>query len=48
MQLVNIPLIIGWFMIYQGDAVWKIFTGCAFLGLAIGLMEAPLITYLGN
>lgn len=48
MILVNIPLAIGWFLVYQGDAVWKIFTGCAFLGLSVGLMEASLITYLGE
>ncbi|XP_055302588.1 facilitated trehalose transporter Tret1-like [Sitodiplosis mosellana] len=48
MVLVNIPFALGWFMLHQGDAVWKIFTGCASFGLAAGLMEAPLITYLGE
>ncbi|XP_055302406.1 facilitated trehalose transporter Tret1-like [Sitodiplosis mosellana] len=48
MIFVNIPLALGWLMIYQGDFYWKILTGCAFLGLGIGLMEAPIITYLGE
>lgn len=45
---VNIPLACGWFMIYQGDAIWKIFTGYALQGLGIGLMEGPIVTYLGE
>ncbi|XP_055307919.1 solute carrier family 2, facilitated glucose transporter member 8-like, partial [Sitodiplosis mosellana] len=48
MILVNIPYALGWFMIHQGDAIWKILTGCASFGLGIGLMEAPIITYLGE
>ncbi|XP_055302407.1 facilitated trehalose transporter Tret1-like [Sitodiplosis mosellana] len=48
MILVNMPLAIGWLMIYQGDAIWKIFTGCALHGLGMGLMEGPLVTYLGE
>lgn len=48
MQITNIPLAFGWFMLYKGNAYWKILTGCAFLGLGVGLMEAPIITYLGE
>lgn len=48
MILVNMPLALGWFMLYQGDAIWKIFAGCVLLGYALGLMEAPLITYFGE
>lgn len=33
MIIVNIPLAIGWLMIYQADAIWKILVGCATLGL---------------
>lgn len=48
MIFVNIPLALGWFLVYQGDVFWKILTGCAFLGLGIGLMESPVTTYLGE
>lgn len=39
MILVNIPIVFGWLLLYNGDAIWKVFTGCAFLGLAIGLYK---------
>lgn len=48
MIFVNIPLALGWLLIYQGDAIWKIFSGTALQGLGIGLMEGPLVTYLGE
>ncbi|XP_055308983.1 facilitated trehalose transporter Tret1-like [Sitodiplosis mosellana] len=48
MIIVNLPLAIGWFMVYQGDVFWKIISGYALLGLGVGMMEAPLITYLGE
>lgn len=48
MILVNIPFAIGWYMLYRATAVWEIFFGFAMQGLAIGLMEAPIVTYLGE
>lgn len=48
MIFVNIPLALGWLMVYQGDVIWKIFIGCALHGLGVGLMEAPLISYIGE
>lgn len=48
MILVNIPFIIGWYMLCQASAVWEIYTGFVVLGIAIGLSEAPVITYLGE
>lgn len=47
MILVNIPFAIGWFMLYQATTVSEVFIGITFLGLAIGLMEAPIVTYIG-
>lgn len=37
MILMNIPFIIGWFMLYQAKFVWQIFVGFALLGFSIGL-----------
>lgn len=33
-------------MLYQGNDIYSIFIGFAMLGLAIGLMEAAIVTYL--
>ncbi|XP_055305860.1 facilitated trehalose transporter Tret1-like [Sitodiplosis mosellana] len=48
MILVNIPFAIGWFLMYRASAVWEIFVGMGLQGLAIGLLEAPILTYLGE
>lgn len=46
--LVNIPHVIAWLMLYRADNLTMIFIGFAILGLDLGLMEAPIITYLGE
>lgn len=48
MILVNIPFAIGWYMLYQSTEVYEVFGGMAILGMAIGLREAAVITYLGE
>lgn len=48
MILVNIPFAIGWIMLFVANDVWLVFVGFAMQGLAIGLMEAPVLTYLGE
>lgn len=48
MIIVNIPFVIGWLMLFRATAVWEVFFGFAMQGLAIGLMEAPVVTYLGE
>ncbi|XP_055309098.1 facilitated trehalose transporter Tret1-like, partial [Sitodiplosis mosellana] len=48
MMLVNIPLIIAWFMMYNATSVTEVFIAIVLHGLSIGLMEAPIITYLGE
>lgn len=37
MILMNIPFVIGWFLLYRATKVWEIFVGFVFLGLANGL-----------
>lgn len=48
MIFVNIPFIIGWFLLYQATQIWHLFFGLSVLGLAIGLMEASVMTYVGE
>lgn len=48
MMFVNIPLVIAWFMMYNANSVWEIFVANVLLGLGVGLMESPIITYIGE
>ncbi|XP_031620827.1 facilitated trehalose transporter Tret1-like [Contarinia nasturtii] len=48
MILVNIPFAIGWYTLYQASTVSHVFIGITFLGLAIGLMESAIVTYIGE
>lgn len=48
MLIVNVPMIIGWFLLYNSSSVVEIFIGNSFIGLGIGLMESPILTYIGE
>lgn len=48
MLLVNIPHVISWLMMYMANSVWMIFVANILFGLGVGLMEAPIITYVGE
>lgn len=48
MLLVNIPHIIAWTMLYFTTSVYEIFIAGVLLGLGMGLMEAPILTYVGE
>lgn len=48
MIVVNIPSAIGWFLMYRAGTLWEIFLGVGLQGFAIGLMEAPILTYVGE
>ncbi|XP_031636111.1 sugar transporter ERD6-like 4 [Contarinia nasturtii] len=48
MILVNIPSAIGWFLMYRSKLVWHVFVGMGLQGFSIGLMEAPILIYLGE
>lgn len=48
MFIVNIPFIIGWLMLYLSKSVVEIFIAYSLLGFGIGLVEAPIISYLGE
>nr|XP_032522293.1 facilitated trehalose transporter Tret1-like isoform X1 [Danaus plexippus plexippus]XP_032522295.1 facilitated trehalose transporter Tret1-like isoform X2 [Danaus plexippus plexippus] len=46
--LVNIPHLFAWLMMYFAWDVPSLFLANAFLGIGIGIMEAPSITYVGE
>lgn len=48
MFLVNIPHVIGWIMMYNATTITEVFVANILFGLGIGLMEAPIITYVGE
>lgn len=48
MLLVNIPHLIAWLMMYNSTTLWEIFVANILLGLGVGLMEAPILTYVGE
>lgn len=48
MMIVNIPSSIAWFLLYRANSVAEIFLANSMLGLSVGLMEAPIMTYIGE
>lgn len=48
MMAINIPFGIAWFMMYNANSVWEIFIGDMLMGLSIGLMQSPVMTYIGE
>lgn len=48
MMIVNVPFAIAWFLMYQASDVSHLFIANSLLGLSVGLMEAPIMTYLGE
>lgn len=48
MILVNIPHIIAWTMLHFATTHEEVFVAAILLGLGVGFMEAPIITYVGE
>lgn len=48
MMLVNIPHIIAWLMLHYASSIEEIFIAGILLGLGVGFMEAPIVTYVGE
>lgn len=48
MFIVNTPHLIGWFLLYSSTSLTEIFIALCLFGLGVGLMEAPIITYVGE
>lgn len=48
MMIVNIPHLFAWLLLYYSTTLWEIFLANILLGLGVGVMEAPIITYVGE
>lgn len=48
MLLSNAPLLTAWVMLYRATSTWEIFFANALLGLGSGLIEGPVIAYVGE
>ncbi|XP_058448099.1 facilitated trehalose transporter Tret1-like [Malaya genurostris] len=48
MILVNIPHIIGWLMLHFAGSLEEMYIAAVLLGLGVGFMEAPIVTYVGE
>ncbi|PNF29285.1 hypothetical protein B7P43_G08957 [Cryptotermes secundus] len=48
MILVNIPFLAGWLLYCFSTSITTLFTANIILGMGIGFMEAPIMTYLGE
>lgn len=48
MYVVNLPHLIAWSMLYFATSVTHVFIACALLGFGNGLMESPVLTYIGE
>lgn len=48
MFFVNAPHLIAWTMLYYSTTLTEVFIGHILLGFGVGLMEAPIVTYVGE
>lgn len=48
MFFVNIPHLVAWTMFYYSTTLGEILIAFALLGFGIGLMESPIVTYVGE
>ncbi|XP_055325703.1 facilitated trehalose transporter Tret1-like isoform X2 [Sitodiplosis mosellana] len=46
--MVNIPYVIAWIMLYYANSLTMIYISFVLLGIGLGLMEAPIFTYIGE
>ncbi|XP_063708428.1 facilitated trehalose transporter Tret1-like [Culicoides brevitarsis] len=48
MMIVNLPHIAAWLMLYYATELKTVFSANILLGLGVGFMEAPVLTYVGE
>uniref|UniRef100_A0A1B6E8P1 Major facilitator superfamily (MFS) profile domain-containing protein n=1 Tax=Clastoptera arizonana TaxID=38151 RepID=A0A1B6E8P1_9HEMI len=48
MMVMNIPQLIGWLMLYSANTVPMLYGAVTVMGLSIGFMEAPVLSYIGE
>nr|XP_018906603.1 PREDICTED: facilitated trehalose transporter Tret1-like isoform X1 [Bemisia tabaci] len=46
--VVNIPQLVGWYLMYAATTVDMLYWSCVTLGFSIGFMEAPTLAYVGE
>lgn len=46
--IANIPHILAWLLLYFAPNTATVFIAFALLGLGTGIMEAPIMTYIGE
>lgn len=45
MMVVCVPYAVAWFLMFKANSIVNIFIANSLLGFGIGLMEAPIMTY---
>lgn len=48
MLIVNIPQLIGWLLLYSATSVPGLYLAVTVMGLSVGFMEAPVLSYIGE
>ncbi|CAB0001158.1 unnamed protein product, partial [Nesidiocoris tenuis] len=48
MMAVNVPHILGWYLLYSASTHVALYIAAVIMGLGVGFMEAPIITYIGE
>jgi len=48
MLLVNFPHLLSWFLLFFATSLVEIFVAGVIMGLGVGFMEAPILTYVGE
>ncbi|CAH1394917.1 unnamed protein product [Nezara viridula] len=48
MMVVNLPHLLGWFLLYTAANKVTLYSAAIIMGLGVGFMEAPIITYVGE
>lgn len=48
MMAVNVPVLAGWLLFYWSTTPAMLYAASCILGLSVGFMEAPILTYVGE
>lgn len=48
MFFVNTPHLIAWTLLHFSTTLYEIYVAHALFGFGVGLMEAPIVTYVGE
>lgn len=48
MLVVNIPQVVGWLVLYTATSVRSLYLAVVIMGLSVGFMEAPVLSYIGE